>query len=335
MNDRKYNDCENQVNENNISKNDDNFLNQNIYNNDNQINTNKSSILLKIIIYISITIILILSLLLFKETKKTQQNSVSKNNTYINNIILNNDYVLKLKDNKPVKIICDEIKDAISYSNEEFFLTSTGDIYKFNYDKLYSNNKNCIKTEFGNNNLSYILMNRIYDKNNNNIYVIYEKEILTIEEHEQILMNKYSKFYEDIKKIEEQNKDFTKTSSYDFASTNCGDNNGEALVIKDYKVYGLENIFLKEENWSEIGRIPNDEKIIYLNNFLIKTDKSYWNFSITNEKECNKYVDIKCEKKIVKSSLTNIYSEILFATGDILIDKEYNLYEKKECLSLK
>lgn len=251
----------------------------------------------------------------------------------INNIILKNNYELKMKDDKPVKIVCDEIKDSISYS-DGYFITTLGDIYRFNANKLFSNNKNCIKIESGNSDLSYIFLNGIYDKDNQEIYHIYENDIFTLEEYNQLIKNEYLDMYEKMKELEKKNPPFMNFSNYDLATLNCGDDFGETMVIKNNIVYGLDNIFKKENEWLEIGKIPNDEKIIYANNFLIKTNKAYWEFSIINEEQCNKYVDIKCEKRIVKSSLSHIYDEIMFATGDMLIDNKYNLYEKKKCITL-
>lgn len=331
MNFKKYDNCVNQVNsDENVCKNCGNSLNQNISNINNQENEIKKKKILNIFkvgIYICIGFALGVFTLFFKEIKEQQFNNVTNNNGNINNVIKKNNYVLKLKEDKPIKIICDEIKDAISYSNNGFFITSSGDIYRFNSNKLFSNNKNCIKTEFGNNNLLYILGSGIYDKNNNEIYIIYENEIITKDEYNQSLSEEW-------KELIERNPPFTETSNYDLASINCEDDN-ETILIKNNIVYGLEHFFKKEDEWLEIGRIPIEEKIIYLNNSLIKTNKAYWNLTITNKEECNKYVDIKCEKKIVKNSLTEIYDEIIFATGNLLIDKDYYLYEKKECLTLK
>ncbi len=219
-------------------------------------------------------------------------------------------------------LVCEEIKDAISLDNN-YFLTSTGDLYKFNGQKLFSNDKNCIKTDYGNSNLAFILNSGIYNKNHELTYIINEdKEIMTPQEYK----DKYNS------DLYVYNRDIIFNEDYDFIASNGW--NEEIITIKDNIIYYYD----KNNQKQKLGEIPKDEKILYLgggNVSIIKTDKAYWSLKITNEEECTKYVDRKCNVSFVKSSLTDIYDKIIFANGDLLVDNQYYAYGRGKSIDIQ
>lgn len=205
-----------------------------------------------------------------------------------------------------IGIICNEIKNAKSYS-QNYFLTTSGDLYKFNATKLFSNDKNCIKTEYGNDNLEFLFLNEIYDKNHDLVYIIQEDDILTKQEYEEKYGNTYSP------------NELVTTEDYDFITFNS-----EVILVKDNVIYWYDTNNQKKE----LGKIPTNEKVLYLNGALIKTDKAYWTLNIANEEECNTYADVKCEITFLRSPITQIYDKIIFASGNMIVDNQYRVFGK-------
>ena len=173
-----------------------------------------------------------------------------------------------------------------------------------------------MKVDYGNNNISYILLDGLYDENNNLIYSInYDgnsQEVLSISDYRAI------KGYDPSDYLHSSNID----DDFDLVSYG-GKNN---IYIKDHTVFWYpwnSNGETKEEKTYEI---PSNENILGLYGAVIKTDKNYYTLTITNEEECNKYADIKCNIGFTKSSFSEMYDDIIFLSDDILIDKDWHVY---------
>lgn len=223
--------------------------------------------------------------------------------------------------NSEEPINCTEIKDAVGYVRN-YFVTASGELYKFNSSQLFPNEKNCIKTEYEN--ISFMYNYNFYDKNHNLVCTAWDKEegLLTPQEYEE--KNRFP--VHEPPHIKED-YDFITESTY-----------GDTILIKDHLIYGyadMDTAYDKNPERIELGEIPKDEKIIYISGTLIKTDKAYYTLSTINEEECNKYVETKCEKGFVKSSLTDIYDRIIFAGEDILVDDNYHVYGHGFSISVK
>lgn len=254
--------------------------------------------------------------------KKSEESESKLSESKLRKIIEDNNYHDVRSEGNSIDFVCEEIRDAISIGGD-YFLTSNGELQRFHALKLFSNDKNCIRTEYSDANLSFIYgqysSQGVYDTEHNLVYVLLENEVLTPEEYNTRMGSNY--YFNGVLIPED----------FDFISSNDCDNS-EIIFIKDNKIY-----LYRPGNDSNqlLGEIPSDEKVLYINGTLIKTDKSYWNLEIINQDECSKYVDVKCKVSFVKSSLTEVYDEILFATGDILIDRNYHFYSDNSCFMLK
>ncbi len=209
---------------------------------------------------------------------------------------------------------CEEIKDAVSYQGD-YFVTSHGDIYLFNSSKLFSNHKNCIKTEYNSGASSFSYANIIYNKDKEPVYITdYDNEQLTF-----LTPNEY-------KEKTGYDYSFNKTITslnFDFISYNDSYSN-EIIIVQNHKIFYVDD----NNKHFLLGTIPEDEKILYMSGALIKTDKAYYTLVQTNLEECNTYVDIKCKTGFVKSSLSEVYDNLIFVGQDILVDKDYHSYGK-------
>lgn len=218
-------------------------------------------------------------------------------------------------------IVCEELANAISF-DDNVFVTKDGKVFKFNYNKLFSNDKNCIEYEYGSNNASFIYKKGIYSKDKTLLLAIgHDNEILTVAEYK----NQIGYPYLTLPKEFEEDFDYI---SYNYC------NSAEIIYIKNQDVYTYK---IDENDNKEkilLLEIPKDEKVIYLNYAFIKTDKNYYVLSTTNEEECNKYVDVKCEVAFVRSSLSDFYDKVLFATQEMILDNNYYLYGKGTCFGI-
>ncbi len=225
-------------------------------------------------------------------------------NDRLKDIILENNY--GYSSNKQ-SFVCDEIKDATSISRT-YFVTSDGSLYEFNLSQLFSNDKNCKKVDYGNNNISYVLYNNFYDKDNNLVYTITDINgndyVVSIDKYKEINGRDVYNSLEDI------------NEEFDYASYG-GDTK---IFIKDHTVFWYDN---KEKKTYEI---PSNENILGLYGSVVKTDKNYYTLKNTNKEECEKYTDVKCEFNYSKSSLGEIYDDIIFASEDMLVDKDWHVY---------
>lgn len=228
----------------------------------------------------------------------------------------------------PDGLVCEEIKDAV-YLTNYYFLTNEGKIYKFNETQLFSNNKNCIEYQYDGAKIKFAYNDSLYDENNKKtlVYDFSSSTFLNEEEYK----NKNGYVWYD--QLEVVNVD------YDFISqNNCG---SEILYIKDNNIYKYNyhtdnrtNEHIKDEPLF-LGSIPKNEKILYMADAIIKTDKNYYELVRTNEEECNKYVDIKCEYGFKKSALSNIYDKLAFVSQERVVDSEYHMYGKGFCITIE
>ena len=206
-------------------------------------------------------------------------------------------------------INCNYIKDAIYYLDNSFFINSNGQVYKFKKNKLYSNEKNCIETDFIAKNFKFAIDKWLYN-NNNELIAVYdvEKDNILIPNE----LNNHPLLY--------INTNFDFITSYE-----CEYN--IYLYIKDKKIYKYND----SVNDLYLGKIPDNENIIYMAGDIIKTDKNIYQLKKTNSEECSKYVDVDCTFAYEKSNLSNIYNDIILISQKTLIDKNFKHYSKGYC----
>ncbi|MGM9877167.1 MAG: hypothetical protein ACI33S_00820 [Bacilli bacterium] len=198
-----------------------------------------------------------------------------------------------------------EISDISSVDN--LFITKDGSLYEYSIDKLYSTtNENCKKIDTNKKFVNFLKGGILAD---DNVYYIYNyNEIITpvdssgttIAFDSEIIKNANAK----------DKKNITHVSSTDEITLNILENNN----IYQYKT--STSIYTIDRN-EIIFTIPDDEKIEYIIDEVIKTNKNYYNYVLEteNEEECKKYKDIDC---IIKPT---------YKTTSI-VNKEFDFYNQ-------
>lgn len=212
-------------------------------------------------------------------------------------------------------IICDEINDIVDINNAlDAFITSDGRVYILDFKQKFSNDKNCklINSEtkmkrflkeyiVGEDGRLYYMpsfdstnieLRKIYH-NDKQHYLDPNKYILGLEEYKTNIYDPYVRF-----------EDFEEGFSNDFLK-----------ILDENGNYNPEN---------EYFHLKDGEEIEYIIDKTIKTNLAIYVYDekIINEKECEKYADIKCEyskeffenpnfiydgfDSLVKSELSNI-----------------------------
>ena len=284
---------------------------------------------------VSVSFILLILLILVSGCSKKDVIDDNKNMTFTEWAEKN----IKI-DNTIRKINCPEINESsIMSGSSEIFITGNN-IYKYNVDKLFSNGKNCklIGTIDGAKPLTVNKDNAIDETGtlynifwqrvkNENYDGDYEKDTFHDgwkEYLKRFNVNKQMISANDIYSYDEERhipnyEIITYIDDglylYNIDSTNYSSNDYPKGKEFRYKV-----------NINDI----NDEKIIRLYGSIVKTNKAFYILSSnpTNNEECNKYADVKCEYEYTLKKdeiLTKYYDEILNITNEYFITKNYEL----------
>lgn len=218
-------------------------------------------------------------------------------------------------------IKCEEIKDAVSFYRSDYFLTNDEMLYKLNVEKLFSNDKNCVQMDYDVKGAKYFYKNGLFDENDELLYVLdIDYDGLTV--GESVITKDQYKYLSVFDDLEDEDYDFVSTENYNFTT----------IFVKDREVY-----WYKEDKTGETStkkekvvllEVPDDETILGLHGAVLKTDKNYYTLQQINEEECEKYADVKCEVKMARSSLSDVYDDVLVLTEKMLIEKDYKVYGK-------
>ncbi|MBQ3475451.1 MAG: hypothetical protein IJH20_04710 [Bacilli bacterium] len=221
------------------------------------------------------------------------------------------------KNNMSEKYTCDKFDDVWFMMNN-YFVTNSGELYKFNQSKKFSEtNQNCVRELPESTIKSYV-----------NGYLVTDNG------------KKYRVDYNNDNKSELNEVDFETYNNY---SILVSDDIKYACIVKEdydnrkiyFNVIKADGILYKytltydlDDDYNRLYRIENTEEIFKADNEIIKyfgtgiededkfpyivTDKSVYIPEPTNKK-CEEYDDIKCEYKYVKSKyLNNIFKDIVF-----------------------
>lgn len=213
-------------------------------------------------------------------------------------------------------LVCNEIQDIIDYNiDDSLFITNDGKLFQLNYEKLYSNNKNCKQIE-SNKIFTKFIHGGIID-NNNDIYYL-QDEILK-EFHFEI-GHPTMPYIPSVSPDKYPNIIYTQ------------------IDLENYDYLNLENnILYSIINNTEVFNAHN-EKILKIMDNTIITDKTYYiyNKQIINQNECQKYADIDCIFKngfnrLNNEKITSQYDKIkFFKYGEnntvLIIDINNNVY---------
>ena len=208
-------------------------------------------------------------------------------------------------------LICPQFKD-IAYSGTGFFITNSGELYEYSNKKYSTTGNNCKKIEsnvlFTNIIQNTLVSNdeKFYSLNNGNLKEITNEEII-----------KGRTFYGldqmEIKLYKINNKIFYL----------------DKLDINDPEIYGYingNNIYsisydrnLNKTDEKLLITFEDDEKIKKTTNGFITTNKGYYRYGITNQKECFEYADIKCTYGLVLVDTIDNCREIFYISNDLII----------------
>lgn len=233
------------------------------------------------------------------------------------------------------KINCPEINESsIMSGSSEIFITDNS-IYKYNVDKLFSNDKNCklIGTIDGAKPIAVNRDNAIDETGT--LYNIFWQLVKD---------SNYDGNYEK-DDLHDGWKEYLKRFNVNKQIISASGNYSSERDIPDYEIitytndglylYKIDYINSNNSNGTEFKYKVNtdslkDEEIIRLYGSIIKTNKAFYTVSsnVINKEECNKYADIKCayEYDLKKDeTLTKYYDEILNITNEYFITKDYEL----------
>lgn len=240
-------------------------------------------------------------------------------------------------DNEIKKIKCSEINENSIMSGSNTIFITNNKIYKYDVDRLFSNNKNC--KLIGNFEETVLIA---VSKDN----AIDEKGILYNDFWQKIEDENYDGNYErDI--LHTGWKEYLKRFNINEQMVSANDNLSiyHQKNIPNYEIitYTNDGLYLYNINYqsvyngdgeSQVYKVNtdflNDEKIINIYGSIVKTNQAFYTLSsdVVNKEECDKYADINCEYdyNLKKDEiLTKYYDEILNITNNYFITNDYEL----------
>lgn len=282
-------------------------------------------------------IILLIILLAVCGCSKTKQKNqeVKKDDTFVN-------YLKNYYDDKYTTVKCSALKDNdLMMLARDYFITSDGVVYRINIysDQLFSNDEQCMKAD----------INTTMKKVVNNTIVGNDGKMYRYDAIENKVM--IDEYYNTNSSILVQNNDVI-TYSYqnndgseyaDSPSENIyyskffvlkTDGNIYSIIIKQstefnydidaynptkYEIVSEKIAYSKEEYGHIIDFSSNEKDEV---DRIITTDKIYLLKEIET-KECKKYIDIACEKKLVENETYKKYfKEVKYTNYEFILLKD-------------
>lgn len=225
-----------------------------------------------------------------------------------------------------VEVKCDEIKDIVDFSYyNNLFITKQGKLYQINFAKLFSNDKNCLEIE------STVLFKKIIRggiiSQDNDIYR-YDNTNRTLDKFN------FEDGYLIMPYIQNINKNLY--SSIISAPNDEVGQNYFYVDKEENKIYIYKEInYPNEYDDKPILSLDSDEKIEYVVDNLIKTNKAVYTFKKVNinKDECEKYADIECiyenkfiKEKFSKEEFSNIKFIYELKDFKMIINKNNDIY---------
>lgn len=282
-------------------------------------------------------IILLIILLAVCGCSKTKQKNqeVKKDDTFVN-------YLKNYYDDKYTAVKCSALKDNdLMMLARDYFITSDGVVYRINIysDQLFSNDEQCMKADIN------TTMKKVVD----NIIVGNDGKMYRYDAIENKVM--IDEYYNTNSSILVQNNDVI-TYSYqnndgseyaDSPSENIyyskffvlkTDGNIYSIIIKQstefnydidaynptkYEIVSEKIAYSKEEYGHIIDFRSNEKDEV---DRIVTTDKIYLLKEIET-KECKKYIDIACEKKLVENETYKKYfKEVKYTNYEFILLKD-------------
>ena len=207
-----------------------------------------------------------------------------------------------------IKLNCDAIKNLVDVSHyDNLFITNDGKLYRISYEKLFSNDTNCMQVD-SDKTFTRFIRGGIIDSDNNVYY--YDNENNKIKKNN--FENGSITMPYGIKDISKSKYKNIIASDLDFA---YGDNQMFYFYYDDLKkeIYNYINDTSKLSN-KALLKLDEDEVLEYITYGGIKTNKSFYVYGreASNREECEKYEDVKCIYKngFYKVNNSDIYNQL-------------------------
>jgi len=258
-----------------------------------------------VILSIVIVIILLITFLVFGKNANSNHNEDKPNITE----------KISLKDKLKINLTSYEWKSDVMLNDIKEFsafgllITNQGELYRYSINKLFSNNQNTQKVET--------------DKKFNRFI---NGALITVD-------NKIYGYIEETNKFVERMDGWTGGFVYNvFDKYNNMFQFGNPYLTSNIMYSLVENniyynIILNSQNNSielfDKFEFGTDEIFIRSYSQALKTNKAYYKYGMINTNDYNKYADVTPIYGPVKiSNISNLYSEILYFDGTILIFKD-------------
>lgn len=282
-------------------------------------------------------IILLIILLAVCGCSKTKQKNqeVKKDDTFVN-------YLKNYYDDKYTAVKCSALKDNdLMMLARDYFITSDGVVYRINIysDQLFSNDEQCMKADIN------TTMKKVVD----NIIVGNDGKMYRYDAIENKVM--IDEYYNTNSSILVQNNDVITYSYQNNDGSEYADSPSENIYYSKFFVLktdgNIYSIIIKqstEYNYDILDYNPTkyeivSEKIAYSKeeyghiidfnsngkdevDRIVTTDKIYLLKEIET-KECKKYIDIACEKKLVENETYKKYfKEVKYTNSEFILLKD-------------
>lgn len=306
----------------------------------------------KFIIYI--TVLVLFAAVVWIKYDYEQENAPDDSN-------YEQEFIMFMNDNniKQSTFSCPAKIETITYLDDEYLLTTLGEIYKIKYDGLFDNGYNCklinLSTKivgFYNEKIAYDETYNFYDAENN--FENYESDLNVYYIEDLNNLNKVSKKYPYIYFYDvEANK--LGLDNYYFSDKLLIDNKGNISIYTNYGYPNASNLLNSEDTEIIFDRLSYSGVVLSIfrsnNNELLNVDRTnYLNSSmeipkevygirvITNKGMYNEVMDKECTKTLCNTKLeldkefSKYFNDIVYSNGKYIFIKSnpttiYNIEE--------
>ena len=244
---------------------------------------------------------------------------------------------------------CPAKNETIIYLDDEYLITSLGDLYKVKYDSLFDNGYNCSKVERQEKFKGFYINNKIIYDENYNFYNVDDFSGFDIES---------SKYYkEDLNNLSNINKKYPYIHVYDveasslkldssFSSNNLLiDHKGNINVYTNYGYPNAYNLIVSDDTEILFDRLDyvgvvlsiyrshnNDlldlEKVGYIDSLMEVPKELYGIRLITTKGLYNEVIDKECNLEVCDTVLemdkdfSKYFNNIVYSNGKYIFTKE-------------
>lgn len=223
-----------------------------------------------------------------------------------------------------------------SYTNNVYLVHNNGEIWIYNFSKIFTNNMNTLKLNTKiEEKIDIVLIdseeNLWFISGNNVIKVDTIADTKTLEKNNSL-----------IKVLFRGNELIPALKKNSFDTIYRLRHNENLLVQKDNQLYNYDYVYDYEKITDEEGNVYNPyakehkvetgidlnkENIEYIDEDFIKTTEGYYKKGIINQEEVDKYANVKAKEGYIKLKSSNYMNEIIYMDNMIAVsnDKIYKI----------